>query len=170
MPRFPPPVPLSAEDILSVQLVNRQSVIHVFGGRIHETYTTGKKIELISGETLSFPRCRKRELKAQLRTGRRQIVQSLSDSDAPATREEYQRHYASYDSAPFAFTDIEMLFNEERAAADWIFRYSNEVLAKAEKRRWNSSSTTLSAVFSQYGRQITARLRAHSAVRRDAGN
>ena len=155
-------ISLSAEDILYIQLVNRQSVIHVSGGKTYETYTTidelaqllgsgfiradratlvsakgvhtiGKKIELISGETLSFTRRRKRELKEQLRAGRRQIVQSLSDSDAPATREEYQRHYASYDSAPFAFTDIEMVFNEERAAVDWIFRYGNEALAELEK-------------------------------------
>ena len=153
---------LSAEDILYVQLVNRQSVIHVSGGKTYETYTTidelaqllgsgfiradratlvsakgvhtiGKKIELINGETLSYTRRRKRELQAQLRAGRRQIVQSLSDSDAPATREDYQRHYASYDSAPFAFTDIEMVFNEDRAAVDWIFRYGNEALAKLEK-------------------------------------
>lgn len=34
---------------------------------------------------------------------------------------------------PFAFTDIEMVFNEERAAVDWIFRYANEALAKIEK-------------------------------------
>ena len=170
-------ISLSAEDILYIQLVNRQSVIHVSGGKTYETYTTidelaqllgsgfiradratlvsakgvhtiGKKIELISGETLSFTRRRKRELKEQLRAGRRQIVQSLSDSDAPATREEYQRHYASYDSAPFAFTDIEMVFNEERAAVDWIFRYGNEALAKLEKRRWSSSSTALSAASS----------------------
>ena len=153
---------LSAEDILYVQLVNRQSVIHVSGGKTYETYTTidelaqllgsgfiradratlvsakgvhtiGKKIELINGETLSYTRRRKRELQEQLRAGRRQIVQSLSDSDAPATREDYQRHYASYDSAPFAFTDIEMVFNEDRAAVDWIFRYGNEALAKLEK-------------------------------------
>lgn len=76
---------------------------------------------------------KKRELKEQLRAGRRQIAQSLSDSDAPTTPEEYQRHYASYDSAPFAFTDIEMVFNEERAAVDWIFRYGNEALAEIEK-------------------------------------
>ena len=155
-------VTLSAEDILYVQLVNRQSVIHVSGGKTYETYTTidelaqllgsgfiradratlisaksihtiGKRIELLNGETLSYTRRRKRELQAQLRAGRRQIVQSLSDSDAPATREDYQRHYASYDSAPFAFTDIEMVFNEERAAVDWIFRYGNDALAKLEK-------------------------------------
>ena len=82
---------------------------------------------------MSFTRRRKRELKEQLRAGRRQIVQELAGSDAPTTREEYQRHYASYDSAPFAFTDIEMVFNEERAAVDWIFRYGNEALATLEK-------------------------------------
>ena len=155
-------ISLSPEDILYVQLVNRQSVIHVSGGKTYETYTTiddleqmlgsgflradratlvsakgihtiGKKIELINGELLSFTRRRKRELKEQLRAGRRQIVQELAGSDAPTTREEYQRHYASYDNAPFAFTDIEMVFNEERAAVDWIFRYGNEALATLEK-------------------------------------
>lgn len=39
----------------------------------------------------------------------------------------------STDSALFAFTDIEMVFNEERAAVDWIFRYGNEALARLEK-------------------------------------
>lgn len=82
---------------------------------------------------MSFTRRRKRELKEQLRAGRRQIVQELAGSDAPTTREEYQRHYASYDSAPFAFTDIELVFNEERAAVDWIFRYGNGALATLEK-------------------------------------
>lgn len=156
-------ISLLPEDILYVQLEGRQSVIHISGGKTYRTYTTiddleqmlgsgfiradratlvsakgvhaiGKKIELISGETLSFTRRRKRELKEQLCAGRRQIVQELVGSDAPATREEYQRHYASYDSAPFAFTDIEMVFNEERAAVDWIFRYGNEALATLEKK------------------------------------
>ena len=155
-------ISLSPEDILYVQLEGRQSVIHISGGKTYRTYTTiddleqmlgsgfiradratlvsakgvhaiGKKIELISGETLSFTRRRKRELKEQLRAGRRQIVQELVGGDAPATREEYRWHYASYDSAPFAFTDIEMVFNEEHAAVDWIFRYGNEALATLEK-------------------------------------
>ena len=156
-------ISLSPEDILYVQLEGRQSIIHISGGKTYRTYTAiddleqllgsgfiradratlvsakgvhaiGKKIELISGETLSFTRRRKRELKEQLRAGRRQVVQELVGSDAPATREEYQRHYASYDSAPVAFTDIEMVFNEERAAVDWIFRYGNEALATLEKK------------------------------------
>lgn len=33
---------------------------------------------------------------------------------------------------PFAFTDIEMVFNEDRHAVDWIFRYGNEKLAEVE--------------------------------------
>ena len=138
---------LLPEDILYVQLAGRRSVIHLSGGKTYETYTAidelaqmlgsgfiradratlvsakgvhsiGKKLELINGETLSYTRRRKRELKEQLRAGRQRIAQSLSNSDAPATREDYQRHYASYDSAPFAFTDIEMVFNEKRAAVD----------------------------------------------------
>ena len=155
-------ISLPEEDILYIQLVGRQSVIHVSSGRTYETYTTidelaqmlgngfiradratlvsakgihtiGKEIELINGETLNFTYRRKRELNEQLRAGRRQIIQELAGNDAPTTREEYQRHYASYDSAPFAFTDIEMVFNEERAAVDWIFRYGNEALAVLEK-------------------------------------
>lgn len=122
---------------------DRATLVSIKG--IHDI---GKEIELVNGETLYYSCRKKRELKEQLRAGRRQIAQSLSDSDAPTTQEEYQRHYASYDSAPFAFTDIEMVFNEERAAVDWIFRYGNEALAEIEKRRCSSSSTTLSAAFS----------------------
>ena len=32
-----------------------------------------------------------------------------------------------------AFADIEMVFNENRQAVDWIFRYGNEALARLEK-------------------------------------
>ena len=42
-------------------------------------------------------------------------------------------HYSSYDSLPFAFTDIEMVFNSDDKAVDWIFRYGNEALARLEK-------------------------------------
>ena len=34
---------------------------------------------------------------------------------------------------PFAFADIEMIFNEDRHAVDWIFRYGNEKLAEVER-------------------------------------
>lgn len=167
-------ISLLTEDILYIQLSGRQSIIHFSDGRTYETYATihelesmlgssfiradratlvsikgihdiGKEIELVNGETLYYSCRKKRELKEQLRAGRRQIAQNLSDSDAPTTQEEYQRHYASYDSAPFAFTDIEMVFNEERAAVDWIFRYGNEALAEIEK-------TPLQQLINQIGR------------------
>ena len=34
---------------------------------------------------------------------------------------------------PFAFRDIEMIFNEDRHAVDWILRYGNEKLAEVER-------------------------------------
>ena len=155
-------ISLSPEDILYVQLVERQSVIHVSGGKAYETYTTidelaqllgsgflrtdratlvsakgihtiGKKIELINGETLSFTRRRKRELKEQLRIERQKIGQTLERNDAPTSWEAYHRHYASFDHVPFAFADIEMVFSEAHSAVDWIFRYGNEALAELEK-------------------------------------
>ena len=52
---------------------------------------------------------------------------------APLTAEEYRKYYKICDSLPFAFTDIEMVFNEEKKAVDWIFRYGNEALATLEK-------------------------------------
>lgn len=115
---------VQTEDILYIQLSGRQSIIHFSDGRTYETYATihelesmlgsgfiradratlvsikgihdiGKEIELVNGETLYYSCRKKRELKEQLRAGRRQIAQNLSDSDAPTTQEEYQRHYVS---------------------------------------------------------------------------
>ena len=34
---------------------------------------------------------------------------------------------------PFAFADIEMVFDEDRRAVDWIFKYGNPKLAELEK-------------------------------------
>ena len=122
-------ITLLPEDILYIQLIGRKSVLHVSGGKTYETYTTmdelaqalgssfiradraclvaakaihtvGKKLELINGESLDFAHRRKREIKEQLRNGRRQIVRELSGSNTPATREEYQLYYSSFDHVP----------------------------------------------------------------------
>ena len=45
----------------------------------------------------------------------------------------FDEHYKCFDTMPFAFTDIEMVFDEERHAVDWIFRYGNQALANLEK-------------------------------------
>jgi len=122
-------ISLLTEDILYIQLSGRQSIIHFSDGRTYETYATihelesmlgsgfiradratlvsikgihdiGKEIELVNGETLYYSCRKKRELKEQLRAGRRQIAQSLSDSDAPTTQEEYQRTVPAMTARP----------------------------------------------------------------------
>lgn len=42
-----------------------------------------------------------------------------------------------FEYLPIAFTDIEMVFNEESHAVDWIFRYANQELARLEKLSLN---------------------------------
>ena len=113
-------ISLPVEDILYIQLAGRRAVIHASGGKTYETYTTIEELEQMLGSGF-------------IRTDRATLV-AAKGIHAIGTREEYQRHYASYDSAPFAFTDIEMVFNEKRAAVDWIFRYANEALARLEKK------------------------------------
>ena len=54
------------------------------------------------------------------------MINALEKKGIPATEEEYCRHYSSFEYLPIAFTDIEMVFNEEKKAVDWIFRYGNE--------------------------------------------
>ena len=44
----------------------------------------------------------------------------------------YHEYYKCFDIMPIAFADIEMIFDEERQAIDWIFRYGNEALAIIE--------------------------------------
>ena len=69
----------------------------------------------------------------QLQTQQKRLILTMQDDTAPANAEEYHEHYKSFDAMLFAFTDIEMVFDEERRAVDWIFRYANPALAKPEK-------------------------------------
>ena len=75
---------------------------------------------------------KKKELINQLHEKQRKIINSFSGENAPTTAEQYRNIYASFDNMPFAFADIEMVFNDERHAADWIFRYGNDALSKLE--------------------------------------
>lgn len=58
----------------------------------------------------------------------------MAHDDVPTTWADYHRHYAVFDHMPFAFADIEMVFNKDHSAVDWIFRYGNPALAMLEKR------------------------------------
>ena len=72
---------------------------------------------------------------AQRRTAEKEelLIAKISKKKLPLTAEEYCKYYKICDALPFAFTDIEMVFNEEKKAVDWIFRYGNEALATLEK-------------------------------------
>lgn len=91
------------------------------------------KIYLSNGEALDYVLRKKKFLREQLLEKQKRIIGSFHTADIPRTREEYADYYRSFDYLPFAFTDIEMVFNEENSAVDWIFCYGNEALAKLEK-------------------------------------
>ena len=96
---------------------------------IHEVE---KKIELVNGELLSYPPRNKRKIVEQLLQKRKALIGGFTAEGAPRTLEEFHRHYRSFDFVPFAFTDIEMVLNDESHAVDWVFRYGNPALSKLE--------------------------------------
>ena len=153
---------LCVSTILYVLMLDRKAEIHVTGGRVYQTkmplseleaqlgegflkvhrgclvsvtaiHDIGDCIDLINGETLEYARRRKNEILGQLRAKRKNILHVADGDGVPATNEEYHAHYACFDALPFAFTDIEMVFDDERRAVDWIFRYGNPALAKLER-------------------------------------
>lgn len=155
-------VVLGVSTILYVLMSGRKTEIHVSGGTVYETRTPlseleealgegfikvhrsclvsamaihniTDKINLNNGEALDYTKRKKRAILKQLHSWQQSIIRAFSRDGVPTTEAEYRRHYSSFDPLPFAFTDIEMVFNEERHAVDWIFRYGNPALAKLEK-------------------------------------
>lgn len=92
-----------------------------------------KGINLINGETLKYVVRKKKELIAQIHEVQKSIISGFADESTPKTEEEYHEYYRLFDELPFAFADIEMVFNEKLSAVDWIFRYGNSALAELEK-------------------------------------
>ena len=92
------------------------------------------RINLSNGESLSYTARKKKQIMEQFLSQQESMIRSFDNSDAPATAAEYSRHYSVFDALPIAFTDIEMVFNEEKRAVDWIFRYANPALARLEKQ------------------------------------
>ncbi|MGN0342001.1 MAG: LytR/AlgR family response regulator transcription factor [Roseburia sp.] len=155
-------VVLGASTILYVLKIERKTEIHVSGGKIYETRMTFSELEeklgegfvkahrgcivsaraihsitdhinLSNGESLIYTRRKKKQIVDQFHEMQKSMINSIVDERIPWTEEEYFEHYSSFNSLPFAFTDIEMVFNEESHAVDWIFRYGNPALAKLEK-------------------------------------
>lgn len=90
-------------------------------------------IYLSNGEALHYVVRKKKAMKKQLGEIQKRIVDSFAGEDVPKTYEEYRKHYNGFEYLPFAFADIEMVFDEEYHAVDWIFRYGNPALAELEK-------------------------------------
>lgn len=153
---------LSVSTILYALMVNKVAEIHVVGGKIYKTRMTLSELEkqlgdgfikvhrgclvsamaihdiddcvrLSNGESLIYTLRKKNQLIRQFNEARRSIVSSFAENGVPMTGEEYRSHYSGFEQMPFAFTDIEMVFNEERHAVDWVFRYGNPALARLEK-------------------------------------
>ena len=95
-------------------------------------WTGETKVPVVVRE-LNYATRRRKEILAQLQEKQRKLIATFALPNTPQTPEEYHAFYRSFDQMPFAFTDIEMVFNEDRHAVDWIFRYGNEKLAEVER-------------------------------------
>ena len=155
-------VVLNVSTILYVLMMGNNADIHVSGGTVYKTRMTfgeieeklgdgfikihrggivsamaihdiTDKINLSNGESLIYTQRKKNQIIEQLHAKQKRIISSFSHAGIPVTDEEYRSHYSSFENLPFAFTDIEMIFDEKRQAVDWIFRYGNPALAKLEK-------------------------------------
>ena len=153
---------LNVSTILYVIMKRNTAELHVSGGKVYNARMTlleleeklgesfimihrscivsamaihdiSDKIYLSNGEALDYVARKKKEIIGQFREKQKKIIGSFDGDGIPTTEEEYRKYYSSFDNLPFAFTDIEMVFNEERRAVDWIFRYGNPALAKLEK-------------------------------------
>ena len=95
-------------------------------------YSVKNLVTLSNGDSLEYSAQHRDEILQKFREKQRAIINELSDNDNPTENEEYHKHYRCFDTMPIAFTDIEMMFDEESQAVDWIFRYGNEALARIE--------------------------------------
>ncbi|MGN0501595.1 MAG: LytTR family transcriptional regulator, partial [Ruminococcus sp.] len=108
--------------------VNRGCIVSAMA--IHDI---ADSINLNNGESLIYTLRKKSQIIEQFRSKQKSIISSFAKDGIPKTDEEYRSHYSSFENLPFAFTDIEMIFNDESHAVDWIFRYGNPALSELEK-------------------------------------
>lgn len=155
-------VTIEVRKILYILMKRNSAEIHVAGGKVYSTrrtygeltkelddsfievrrgcvvsalaiYRFRKKLELINGECICYTVRKKKELIEKVREKQRSLIDRICADGAPVTEEEYRSYYSGFDNMPFAFTDIEIVFNSESHAVDWIFRYGNQALARLEK-------------------------------------
>lgn len=159
-------VTLDSDVILYIIMHGKIAEIHIVGGSVYETRATLKDLEgllkedfvkihrgcivsvkaihdvtdtvdLSNGEELLYTVRKKKQIVAEIQKKQKRMINALGKRGIPATEEEYRRYHSSFEYLPIAFTDIEMVFNEESHAVDWIFRYANQELARLEKLSLN---------------------------------
>lgn len=113
------------EDFIKVK---RNCLVSVFA--IHNITD---KINLCNGEALDYALRNKQEILNRFQQKQKSIISSFSEENVPKTDQEYREYYRVFDNMPFAFTDIEMVFDEKFRALDWVFRYGNHALEVLEK-------------------------------------
>ena len=153
---------LNISSILYVLMLGKNAEIHLSSGRTYKTRMTLGELEkqlgehfikvhrgcivsamaihditdsinLSNGESLEYTLRKKKQIIDQFHAKQKRMISSFIEENVPSTEEEYRKYYSSFDHLPFAFADIEMIFDEERHAVDWIFRYGNPALARLEK-------------------------------------
>lgn len=148
--------------ILYIQMHENMAEIHTSGGKVYKSLISLERLEstlgdsflkvhrsrlvsvmaihditdkvnLNNGERLGYVARRKKELTAALAEKRARLIGTL-DSEMPLVPDdELHAQYRCFDALPIAFTDIEMVLDEDKNAVDWIFRYANPALARLEK-------------------------------------
>lgn len=78
---------------------------------IHEI---ADKIVLCNGEYLEYTIRKRKLIIEQFCLKQKNIFTNISHEGCPDTWEEYQSYYRAYENLPFAFTDIEMVFDEKK--------------------------------------------------------
>ena len=153
---------LNISSILYVLMLGKNAEIHLSSGRTYKTRMTLGELEkqlgehfikvhrgcivsamaihditdsinLSNGESLEYTLRKKKQIIDQFHAKQKRMISSFIEENVPSTEEDYRKYYSSFDHLPFAFADIEMIFDEERHAVDWIFRYGNPALARLEK-------------------------------------
>lgn len=108
--------------------VKRNCLVSVFA--IHNITD---RINLCNGEELEYAQRNRQEILHRFHARQKSIISSFSGEDVPKTKKEYWEYYRVFDHMPFAFTDIEMVFDEKFRAVDWMFCYGNHALEELEK-------------------------------------
>lgn len=108
--------------------VKRNCLVSVFA--IHNITD---RVNLCNGESLDYAQRNKQEILDECQKKQKGIIHGFYHESDPSTEEEYHEYYKVFDHMPFAFTDIEMVFDEKFRAVDWVFRYGNHALEVLEK-------------------------------------